>query len=135
MSEKHFGALIEKYRRTAFDRHGSAAPLRGDLKPRCAFIAFATLISLAQSARAQGDVNRAAVEASLDSLMRAYAAAFEARDAERVVALYAPGVATFGWNDGQPTAYTPYVAALRGFIREWENDGRARAGIMGRAPN
>lgn len=83
----------------------------------CIIAVLASLLSLGARVEAQDDVNRAAVEASLDSLMRAYAAAFEARDADRVIAFYAPGSATFGWNDGRPTAYDAYVSGLRGFIR------------------
>jgi ketosteroid isomerase-like protein len=77
------------------------------------------LVSLLITAPALGQLptSHRAVEASLDSLMRAYAKAFEARDAERVIAFYAPGAQTFGWSDGQALSYEPYVAALRGFLR------------------
>jgi uncharacterized protein (TIGR02246 family) len=77
----------------------------------------ATLTDSQKASPGQLTIDRGGVEASLDSLMRAYAAAFEARDAERVVGFYAPGAETFGWSDEQRLDYEPYVAALRGFLR------------------
>ena len=76
----------------------------------------AGLIAVAGSARAQTAITRRAVEVSLDSLMQAYAKAFEGREADRVVAFYAPGSETSVWRDGKLYTYAQNAAALRGFI-------------------
>lgn len=62
-------------------------------------------------------LDRPIVEAQLDSLMRAYANAFEALDGDRVMAFYAPAGDMLGRNDGQPLSYDDTASQLKGFLQ------------------
>ena len=65
---------------------------------------------------ADAPANPAVVGSELDAFVRSYASALVARDVDRVVAFYEPGVAMLGHNDGVAYSTDGTIDAIKKFI-------------------